>query len=352
MAFGLTLPVKSVTTKWAAVVAMGAFFTGCPETNAGRDGAVDVVDSFVPNDFVDATVMDVKTSEDVMDEGPCILEVSAPDAGGRSTGYIRFVNAVRGAGTLRFRARNLPMFARAYVEAVVPEGTSTEHILTLPVAYEVRVEAAGDASTGYTVDADFSDGGGLLTDGPGAPQTTCNSPPGVGEVAPPFCTDVYFFAGCTIVFSGSTTEQDAGGVVSDGGAPDAAVRISSTAPQMHRIADLTGRSNDCSTSNVRFFNWNVHGPLLNVTRDVNAGAEPSPLANMFQYSEPTGTRLVPAGPLSITVRNAETRELVRTLPLGTLAPGFQYTVHLWGDARNQNSAVDAILLNDISPTFR
>jgi hypothetical protein len=346
MASGLTscrtLRVTSVATRWAFAFATCAVFTGCPETNAGRDSAVDVVDSFVPNDFVDATVTDVNVGEDVMDEGPCILEVSAPDAGGRATGYIRFVNAVRGAGTLRFRARSLPMFARAYVEAVVSEGTSTEHILTLPVAYEVRVEAAGDASTGYTVDADFSDGGGLLSDGPSAPPTTCNSPQIAGEVAPPLCTDVYFFAGCTIA------GVDAG----DGGDPDAVVRISRTAPQMHRISDLTGRSNDCNTSNVRFFNWNVHGPLLRVTRDVDAAVEPDPLVNMFQYSEPTGTRLVPAGPMAVTVRNAETSEFVRTLPLGALAPGFQYTVHLWGDARNRNSAVDAILLNDISPTFR
>lgn len=291
------------------------------DVTADRDDATDAA-----ADVTDATVAD---ASDAM--VPCALDVAPPDTSGTSVGYIRFANFARGAGTLRFVAHSLPMFSPAYVEAVVPEGTATEHIRTLPVAYEVHVTAAPDASAGYAVDASTGDAGMLSADA-GAPPTLCNADAGPGEVVAPTCTDVYFFAGCTIVLAGSRA----------GDVPQQRDR------RLWRLSDVPVRSNDCYAGRVRTLNWYAEGPALDVD-----GADGTPLARNAAYHETTGYRAVTAGPLNVTVRNNETGAALGTHAAGVITPGHAHTLHVWGDAREpSNMGVNALVLDDVSPVYR
>lgn len=292
----------------------------------GPETAVDVTD-VTAADAPDATVADASDAQ-----VPCTLDVAPPDtAGGLTTGYIRFVNFARGAGTLRFVARNLPMFANAYVEAVVPEGGSTEHIRTLPVAYEVHVTPAPDAAASVYVDASATDAG-MLTDGAASPPSLCNTDAGPGEVVAPTCTDVYFLAGCTIVLAGSRS----------GDVPQQRDR------RLWRLSDVPVRSNDCYAGRVRTLNWYAEGPALDVD-----GPDGTPLARNAAYHETTGYRAVNAGPLMVNVRNNETGAALGMHMAGSIAPGHAHTLHVWGDAREpSNMGVNALVLDDVSPIYR
>lgn len=312
-------------TEAAVDVASDRADEGSADVTADRDdvteAAVDVTDAAV-TDAPDATA-------DAM--VPCALDVAPPDTSGTSVGYIRFANFARGAGTLRFVAHSLPMFSPAYVEAVVPEGTATEHIRTLPVAYEVHVTAAPDASAGYAVDASSGDAGMLSADA-GAPPTLCSADAGPGEVVAPTCTDVYFFAGCTIVLAGSRA----------GDVPQQRDR------RLWRLSDVPVRSNDCYAGRVRTLNWYAEGPAIDVD-----GPDGTPLARNAAYHETTGYRAVTAGALSVTVRNNETGAALGTHAAGTINPGHAHTLHVWGDAREpSNMGVNALVLDDVSPVYR
>ncbi len=317
-----------------------------PSTDA-TEAAVDVASDRSEDTATDTTERDVVTeaavdatdaAADVVDAGddadvmvPCALDVAPPDVSGTSVGYIRFANFARGAGTLRFVAHSLPMFAPATVEAVVPEGTATEHIRTLPVAYEVHVTPAPDASAGYSVDASDGDAG-VLTDGAASPASLGMADAGPGEVVAPTCTDVYFFAGCTIVLAGSRT----GDVTQQ------------RDRHLWRLSDVPVRSNDCYSGRVRTLNWYAEGPAIDVD-----STDGTPLARNAAYHETTGYRAVAAGPLRVDVRNNETSAALGTFSAGAVAPGHSHTLHVWGDAREpSNMGVSALVLDDVSPVYR
>ena len=123
-------------------VALGAILSAACE---GAPAMADRVAADVP--------LEVAVREDAMpdamtDAGPDAMPDAGPDAtcdldagsaeGGTTTGFLRFANLTRGGGTLRFTARNLPMFREAFIEAVVPEGAASAQVPTLAVAYEIR----------------------------------------------------------------------------------------------------------------------------------------------------------------------------------------------------------------------
>ncbi len=305
------------------------------QTPDGRapDAVVDVA-SERPDDVADAArdarddLADATDAPDAMT--PCTLDIPPPDTAGPTYGYIRFANLARGVGTMRFVADSLPGFSPAHVEAVVPEGTSTEHIRTLPVAYEVHVSAAPGADAGYSADAGAGDAG-VLTDGPGSPATLCTADAGAGDLVPPICTDVYFIAGCTIVLAGSR----------EGDVAQQRDR------RLWRLSDVPARSNDCYAGRVRTLSWYAEGPALDVD------GPDGPLARNAAYHETTGYRGAAAGPLRVTVRNNETGDPLGEHAAGVVAPGHSHTLHVWGDARNAASpGVSAILLDDVTPPFR
>ena len=295
-----------------------------PDASAPDASAPDV-----PAD-VDATVADA--SDDSFDVNtPCTRDVNAPDTSGPMYGYIRFANLSRGTGTLRFIATSLPMFAPARVEAVVPEGTATAHIQTLPVAYEVRVVRAAGADAGVDVEIGPADAG-VLTDGAASPATACTADAGVGEVAPPICTDVYFFAGCTVVLAGSAT----------GNVEQQRDR------RLWRLSDTPENSNSCYYGRMRTMNWYAEGPALDV--DTTRGER---VARNAQYREISGAQPVLFGATSVAIRNAETGAALVTTAAGTVNPGHSHRLHLWGDANSTtNNGVSAIILDDVSPAFQ
>lgn len=293
------------------------------------DATTDVAHDTAPDATVD-TAVDVMpdTADEGTPDGPCMLDVSSPDTGGPLHGYIRFVHVGRSMGTARFIARSLPGFAPAYVEAVVREGEATPHILTLPVAYEVRVTPAGDASPGVTVDAALTDAG-VLTDGPGSPTAPCNVMPMPGELVPPLCTDVYFVAGCTVVMGGSRAgnERDF------------------TDRRLLRLSDIPARSADCDTGTVRTLSMYALGAPVDVDR---VGG--TPISRITNFRETSGMRRIPSGPLRVTVRDGETGAALGEFAAGSIAPGHAHTLYVWGDGRRPDApAPSALLLDDLPP---
>ena len=284
-------------------------------TEAGSDVAAETsVAADVPAEPVDATA-------------PCDLDVPALD-GSTATGHLRFANLARGAGTLRFTARNLPMFREAFIEAVVPEGSASIQIPTLAVAYEVRVTEAAGQDAGVVVDVSNSDAG-MLTDGAASPATACTAVVAPGELVAPVCTDVYAASGCNIVLAGSRTG-------------DVALRQDR---RLWRFPDLPMRGDDCATGRVRVVNWYAGGPSLSV--DAVGGM---PIARNAAYAEATGQRIVPAGALRVGVRSSEGADDYGMLPAGAVLGTHTMTLHLWGDALDPSRrAVGALLLDDVPP---
>jgi hypothetical protein len=325
---------------WLALPVLASL--GCERTAAQAPDAPTAVDAAADQpaeaEAPDAEAPDAEAPDAAVDDAdasdaqvPCALDVAPPDASGTLYGYLRFANLVRGAGTLRFIARSLPMFSPAYVEAVVPEGQASEQIRTLPVAYEVRVVPAPDAAAGYTADATVTDAG-MFTDGAATPPALCTADAGPGEFVAPTCTDVYFLAGCTVVLAGSR-EGDV-----------AAQRDR----RLWRISDVPARSNDCYTGRVRTLGWYAEGPAVDVD-----GPGALPLARNAAYHEISGTRSVGVGPLRVSVRSNDTGASLGEHLAGTVIPGHTHTLHVWGDARDTATpGVSTILLDDISPTFR
>jgi len=257
---------------------------------------------------------------------PCDLDVPAVD--GATTGYLRFANLTRGAGTLRFTARNLPMFREAFIEAIVPEGTASAQVPTAAVAYEIRVTPAPGQDAGISADVSTSDAG-MLTVGPDAGATPCSASAVPGELVAPACTDVYAAASCTVVLAGSPTG-------------DTALRQER---RLWRFPDLAARGDTCATGRVRVVSWFASGPALNA--DIEGGA---PLARNAAYAEATGLRVVPAGALRVAVRSAESSDAYGVLPAGAVLGAHAMTLHLWGDARDATQrAPAALLLDDLPP---
>jgi hypothetical protein len=284
-------------------------------TEAGSDVAAETFGAAdVPAEPVDATA-------------PCDLDVPTLD-GATATGHLRFANLARGAGTLRFTARNLPMFREAFIEAVVPEGSASIQIPTLAVAYEVRVTGAAGQDAGVVVDVSNSDAG-MLTDGAASPATACTAVVAPGELVPPVCTDVYAASGCNIVLAGSRTG-------------DVALRQDR---RLWRFPDLPMRGDDCATGRVRVVNWYAGGPSLSV--DAVGGM---PIARNAAYAEATGQRILPAGALRIAVRSSEGADDYGTLPAGAVLGAHTMTLHLWGEALDPSRRdVGALLLDDVPP---
>jgi hypothetical protein len=318
-----------------ALALLGCDATPTPTDRPATDGPVDLAPrEDAPADaVVDATADAVveATADAVVDapaDGSCILDAGSPD-GGVATGFLRFANLTRGAGTLRFTARNLPMFREAFIEAVVPEGAASAQVPTLAVAYEIRVTPAPGEDAGIAVDVSTSDAG-ILTDGAASPATACTAMPATGEVVPPACTDVYVASSCTVVLAGSPTGSTA-------------LRQER---RLWRFADLPTRGDDCATGRVRVVNWFANGPLLHA--DAEGGP---PIARNAAYSEGTGARNVPAGPLRVALRSAESADVYGVLPAGAVLGAHTMTLHLWGDARDMNARQPAaILLDDLPPS--
>jgi hypothetical protein len=260
------------------------------------------------------------------DAPPCELDVPTIDGGG-PTGYLRFANLARGTGTLRFTARNLPMFREAFIEAVVPEGAASIQIPTLAVAYEIRVTAAAGQDAGVVVDVSTGDAG-ILTDGAASPATACTAVVAPGELVPPACTDVYAASGCNIVLAGSPMGST----------------VLRQERRLWRFPDLPARGDDCATGRVRVVNWFAGGPALSV--DAVGGAA---IARNAAYAEATGQRILPAGALRIAVRSSEGPDDYGMLPVGAVLGAHSMTLHVWGDALGASRAVGALLLDDLPP---
>ncbi|MFO0602652.1 MAG: hypothetical protein U0324_05730 [Polyangiales bacterium] len=299
---------------------------------AAPDVAADLPDDLAADAAPDATVDDAAV--DVAADAPCVLDLGAPDTSGARFGFIRFAHMGRGMGPVRFVARSLSMFAPAYVEAVVPEGTATLQIQTLPVGYEIHVTSAGDAAVDAVGDVvvDGAADGGVLTDGSAAPQSICTAVREPGDLVDPICGDVYFFAGCSVLLVGSPE-----------GDP-----IRFTHRHLQRVSDLPQRTAECDTGYVRTAQYYAFGPPLDT--DTAAGR---PLSRNATYRETGGIRAVPAGPLRVVVREADGGVPFGELPAGVIAPGHTHTLYLWGDQRSPAMpGVSALLLDDVSPTFR
>jgi len=267
-------------------------------------------------------------------DASCVRDVSTPDTAGTRYGFIRFAHLARGLGPVRIVARSLPEFAPASVEAVVPEGQATLHVQTLPVAYEIHVTAAGDAGVDVVGDVlvDGAVDGGMFTDGPSAPATPCTARREPGDLVDPICSDVYFFAGCTVLLVGSPSGE----------------RSQFTHQHLQRTSDIPQRTAECETGYVRTAHYYAGGPLLDT--DTNAGR---PLSRNATYRETGGIRSVPAGPLRVVVRESESGISLGEHLGGEVAPGHTHTLYLWGDRFNRTTpGVSALLLDDVSPTFR
>jgi hypothetical protein len=323
--------------RWSSICAASSLLAACDgePRPAPPDVAVDRAadaPAELPSDPPDAASPDV--AMDAAADLPCVRDVSAPDTSGASYGYIRFAHMGRGLGPLRFVARSLPEFAPAYVEAIVPEGATTQHIQTLPVAYEIHVTAVGDAAVDAVSDAvvDGATDGGLFTDGAASPATLCTARREPGDLVDPICSDVYFFAGCSVLLVGSPSGEP----------------LRFTHRHLQRTADIPQRTTECDTGYVRTANYFVGGPNLDV--DIAGGR---PLARGTSYRETSGMRAVPAGPLTVTVRSPDGGAPLGELPAGLVAPGHTHTLYLWGDSLNPAApGVSALILDEVSPTFR
>lgn len=317
--------------RWSNIFAASSLLAACDSAApATSDRPLAEVAADVPSDLTGDLAADEGVDAAVEDL-PCVRDVGTPDTSGARYGFLRFANFGRAAGSLRFVARSLPEFAPAYVEAVVREGEATEHIQTLPVAYEIHVMAAGDAGTSVTVDGAVD--GGVFTDGPTAPATLCTARREPGDLVDPICSDVYFFAGCTVVLFGS-----------ERGDP---TRF--THRHLQRMNDLPMSSTACAIGHVRTAHLYAEGPAL----DTDAADGGVVLSRNSTYRETSGIRSVPIGPLRVSVRESEARSALGEHPAGVVQAGLTHTLYLWGDRLNPTQpGVSALLLNDVSPTFR
>lgn len=345
------LPSASALVVW--VVAGCAEPASPPPDRTVADLAAEPVDDLRPVDDVapaddraddargDAPEMDAALDADAgadvgFDWGPdlprpihCGLDVVRPPMRASYNGFLRFVNLARGVGTVRFMVRTLPLYRRAYLEAVVPEGQSSGYLETLGVSYQVRVAAAPGAEPASLVIE--SEDGGL----PGAPMrpdvvvSPCDAGAEGDEIADALCADVYFMAGCTVILSGSTRgERDAG-----------------TGLRLTAATDLQRRTDDCDGGLVRVIPAYVHGPALDV--DLSDGTA---LARGTLYLERTAHRAVRAGAAGVEARGPD-----GGAPLGgpapvTVVPGHPHTLYLWGDQRHpERPGATATLLDDLPP---
>jgi hypothetical protein len=244
-------------------------------------------------------------------------------------GFLRLANFARGVGTVRFMVRTLPLYRRAYVEAVVPEGETSGYIETLGVSYQVRVAPAPDAAP-TTLALEENDGGL-----PGAPErpdvvlTPCDASAEGDELTEALCADVYFMAGCTVVLSGSPRgDRDAG-----------------TQLRLWSATDLQRRTDDCTTGTLRVIPAYVHGPPLDI--DLSDGTA---LARNIAYLERSALRTVRAGPLEALLRRATEGALLSPPIRLDATPGHPHTLYLWGNAHDRTSPEPSgILLDDLPP---
>jgi len=321
--------------RWSSIFAASSLLlAACDDApSPAPDVAAPDVAADLPDDLAADAAPDA-TADDASADAPCVLDLGAPDTSGARYGFIRFAHMGRGMGPVRFVARSLPMFAPAYVEAVVPEGAATLQIQTLPVGYEIHVTSAGDAAVDAVGDVvvDGAADGGVLTDGAAAPQSICTAVREPGDLVDPICGDVYFFAGCSVLLVGS---------------PDGDP-LRFTHRHMQRVADIPQRTAECDTGYVRTAQYFAFGPPLDT--DTAAGRA---LSRNATYRETGGIRSVPAGPLRVVVREADGGAPFGELPAGVIAPGHTHTLYLWGDQRSPAApGVSALLLDDVSPTFR
>lgn len=320
--------------RWSSIFAASSLLAACDDAPAPAppDVATDVA-ADAPDDLASDASADAEDASVAVD-APCMLDLGAPDTSGARYGFIRFAHMGRAMGPVRFVARSLPMFAPAYVEAVVPEGAATLQIQTLPVGYEIHVKAAGDAAVDAVDDVvvDGAVDGGTLTDGASAPQSICTAVRESDDLVDPICGDVYFFAGCSVLLVGSSS-----------GDP-----LRFTHRHLQRVADIPQRTAECDTGYVRTAQYYALGPALDT-----ATAAGRQLSLNATYRETGGIRSVPAGPLRVVVREADGGAALGEIPAGVVAPGHTHTLYLWGDRLNPAApGVSALLLDDVSPTFR
>lgn len=314
--------------RWSNIFAASSLLVACESASGTTPDrpAPDAADDLAAEAAADAAP-DAPEAADV----PCVMDVNTPDTSGARYGFLRFAHLGRGMGRLRFVARSLPAFAPAHVEAVVGEGEATEQIQTLPVAYEIHVTAAGDAGSSVVVDGSVD--GGVLTDGAASPATACTARREPGDLVDPICSDVYFFAGCTVLLFGSPMGQP----------------LAFTHQHLQRSSDLPQRTAECDVGYVRTGNFYAGGPLLDT--DIAGGGRP--LARSSSYRETSGIRAVPAGPLRVAVREPDGGASLGEHAAGVVTPGHTHTLYLWGDRFNPAApGLGAILLDEVSPTFR
>jgi hypothetical protein len=300
---------------------------------AGDAAAVDGADA-----LVDAA-LDAPLEAETMDAGidvprpiACGLDASRPAMRAPYNGFLRFVNLARGVGTVRFMVRTLPLYRRAYLEAVVPEGASSGYLETLGVSYQVRVAGApGAEPTSLVIE---SNDAGVVEGAPARPDVTvapCDAGAEGDEIADALCADVYFMAGCTVFLTGSITgDRDAG-----------------TQLRLVSATDLSRRSQDCDGGLVRVMPAYTNGPLLDVDL-----ADGTPLARGAAYLERGGQRAVRAGAQTVEARGHDGgMPIAPAAPVG-VTPGHPHTLYLWGDALNSaRPGATATLLDDLPPAF-
>jgi hypothetical protein len=290
------------------------------------DAGVDATDGSFALDTMDA--MDVTdattTAPDVRvyaDAPRCPFDVIRPPVPPPYKGFLRLINLARGVGSVRFLVRSQPMYRPAYLEAVVPEGTSTGHVEMLAVNYAVRVVTAGTSPADVTV-IDTLDGGVV----PAGTHYACDDPAMDGALTPTRCAGVYFGGGCTLVLMGSAHR--------DGSHPSTL--------RLWNLADLQARTDTCDESTVRLINAYSEGPTLDVETD-----DTMPLAAGLEYRSPTASRRVSSATLRVTARASGSSTVLGRYAL-PLNASHGHTLFLWGDATNVGAmGLDALIVDDI-----
>jgi hypothetical protein len=296
------------------------------------DAGLDATDGSVALDSMDVmNTMDAMDATDAMTAVPdvrvyadaprCPFDVVRPPVPPPYKGFLRLINLARGVGSVRFVVRAQPMYRPAYLEAVVPEGTSTGHVEMLAVNYAIRVVAAGTSPAEVTV-IDTLDGGVV----PPGTHYACDDPAMDGALTPTRCAGVYFGGGCTLVLIGSAHR--------DGSGPSTL--------RLWNLADLQARSDTCDESTVRLINAYSEGPNLDVETDSSM-----PLAAGLEYRAPTASRRVSSGTLRITARVSGSSTVLGRYAL-PLNASHGHTLFLWGDAANTGAmGLDALVVDDI-----